>query len=354
MLTSGIASSVREGAIISDVNINHGNSGGPLLNLAGAVVGINTFGDFTSEGGPGVSGSIAISRAIPLLDRARRENATVGAPNDELLPLIPAMRISVVSLKAFADSASPERYRDFDDIGIGGFSIQITTPPIAYVRRKAFEAEVGRDRKRREARAGVSEPSRYSEMLDYRDWDQYVGDDRVPVVTLAITPKLGETSGSVFRRMLLTGAAGRQTIRYVSDLRAARLYRNGVLVRPIVGGTTPVKQYVNDAWVDLKDVANYGYYVYPVDVFSPDSAGAPPDLFLQLEDLKNPTYPSCRRLSRQTIATIWNDFGVLDQGQARRQFVRADPNAKPRTTVSINTTTCTIKVQNPSVSGRPN
>src|SRR5205823_7011310 len=68
-ITSGIVSSVRESAIISDVNINHGNSGGPLLNLAGEVVGVNTFID-PGGNGPGVSGSILISQLAPLLKRA--------------------------------------------------------------------------------------------------------------------------------------------------------------------------------------------------------------------------------------------------------------------------------------------
>jgi len=55
-ITSGIASSVRAGAIISDVNINPGNSGGPLLNVEGEAVAVNTFGDVSGRAGPGVSG----------------------------------------------------------------------------------------------------------------------------------------------------------------------------------------------------------------------------------------------------------------------------------------------------------
>ena len=47
-------SAVRDRAIISDVNINEGNSGGPLVNMEGAVVGINTFGVPSSKGGPGL------------------------------------------------------------------------------------------------------------------------------------------------------------------------------------------------------------------------------------------------------------------------------------------------------------
>lgn len=327
-LTSGIASSVREGAIISDVNINHGNSGGPLFNLAGDVVGVNTFGDFSSQGGPGVSGSIVITRALPFLARSRSELNALGSPDTTRLPLLPSTRFSVTVLKAFADSTSPKRYSLFDDIDVGRFILQVTTPPIAYVRRKAFEADVGKDRKRREARSGLSEPERYSEMLDYRDWDQYVGDDRVPVVSFTVTPKLGETSGSVFRRLLLTGAGGKQTIRYRSDLRAVRLYRNGVQVSPIMGGVTPVKQYVNDMWVDLKDVASYGYYVFSPEVFAPDSVGTPPALFLHLDDLKNPTSPSCTQLSREIVATIWNDFEMFYRGLGVQAIVASDPRKR--------------------------
>lgn len=49
-----------------DVTINHGNSGGPLLNERGQVVGINTFGlgDF---GAQGLNFSIEINEALPML-----------------------------------------------------------------------------------------------------------------------------------------------------------------------------------------------------------------------------------------------------------------------------------------------
>ncbi|HLM69168.1 MAG TPA: trypsin-like peptidase domain-containing protein, partial [Longimicrobium sp.] len=57
VLTLGIVSRLEERAIISDVNINHGSSGGPMLNAEGEVIGINTFGDMSSQGGPGISGA---------------------------------------------------------------------------------------------------------------------------------------------------------------------------------------------------------------------------------------------------------------------------------------------------------
>jgi hypothetical protein len=327
-MTSGIVSSIREGAIISDVNINHGNSGGPLLNMAGEVVGVNTFGDFTSQGGPGISGAIVISRAFPALDSARKAMTDFPTPGNALLPGIPRGRFRLESLKTVADTADLLRYEPLWDISVGKFTVALGTPLINLVRQKAYENDVGRDRKTREARAGMSEEERYSELREYRDWMEYVGDQRAPVVTITVEPKLGETGGSVFRRLMI-GLNTRQTIRYKGDLRAAEIYRNGDLQVPILGGTTPVKQYIDNVWVDLKDVANYGVYVFPIELFRPDEQGVPPVIHVKFEDLKNPDLPSCTTLKREIVALVWNDFApyFTDQGLP---FVAANPGARNR------------------------
>jgi len=327
-LTSGIVSSVREGAIISDVNINHGNSGGPMLNLAGEVVAINTFGDFTNQGGPGISGSIVITRAAGPLTEARLKAAGLSAPDSASLPLLPSGRFRVQDLKAFADSVKPSHYARFDSIGIGRFFVTVTTPPITYVRQKAFEATIAKDRKKREEKAGIDAEARYSEMRDLRDWNQYVGDERAPVVALTVEPKVGETSGSFFRRLLVTGPSGKATVRYSADLQGAFIFRNGQPVMPLRGGTTPVKAYVENQWVDLKDVANYGYYVLPAEAFAPDSDGTPPSIVIELADFKNPASANCKELPREVTATVWNDF-ALYHGATGESHVRADPSRKP-------------------------
>src|SRR5438445_9644377 len=102
-ITTGIASSVRAGAIISDVNINPGNSGGPLLNADGEAVAVNTFGDVSGRAGPGVSGSILMARAGPALARAAVELTQTPSPSSGVLPSMPTDQVDVGTVKAQAD-----------------------------------------------------------------------------------------------------------------------------------------------------------------------------------------------------------------------------------------------------------
>ena len=308
-ITSGIASSIRAGAIISDVNMNPGNSGGPLLNVDGEAVAINTFADVARRAGPGVSGSILIARAGRALSRAALELSRTGPPAVGLLPSMPGEQLDISAVKAQAGTTDPEEYRRFAGLAVGGFELTVQTPMQTFVAVKAYENDVARDRKKRETRAGLPESQRFSEVREYRDWAEYIGAPTAPVVSFAIIPKLGNHG-------------------FKGDLRGAHVFRNREPVEPIRGGHTPVQVYVEYRWISLKDVADEGFYVFDLEILRPDTSGAPPSIVVAVRDLKSPKHLKCIELAPRVIARAWNDFETFyQQSRPRAGFRRANPNA---------------------------
>src|SRR6266516_7806370 len=326
-ITSGIASSVRAGAIISDVNINHGNSGGPLLNVDGEAVAVNTFGDVPDQGGPVVSGSVLIARAAPALARAGAERTQTPAPSSGLLPIMPADQLDIGTVKAEADTADPDRYQDFVDRGVDGFDLTIQTPIQTLVAVKVHENDIAKDRKKREARAGLPEAQRFSEVREYRDWAEYVGAPSAPVVSFAILPKVGETGGSLFKRLML-GPNLRATYKFKADVRGAQVFRNQQPVEPIKGGHTPMKVYLDNQWVSLKDVADAGFYAFDVEILRPDASGAASSIVVAIGDMKSPKDLKCTDVPADVVAQAWNDFeSFYQQTRPQAGFRRANPGA---------------------------
>jgi hypothetical protein len=187
--------------------------------------------------------------------------------------------------------------------------------------------DIAKDRKKREARAGLPEAERYSEVREYRDWGEYVGAPTTPVVSFSITPKVGETGGSTFRRLML-GQNVQATYRYKGDVRGAQVFRNGKPVVPIRGGHVPVKVFIEDRWVSLKDVADQGVYIFESELMRPDSTGAPPSIVVVIRDLKSPRKLKCLELPTDVVARAWNDFeSFYAERRPEAGFRRADAKA---------------------------
>ena len=349
-ITSGIVSSVREGAIISDVNINPGNSGGPMLNLAGEVVAVNTFGDFASHAGPGISGAIAIHRLRPLLDKVPAALVSATEPSDKALAPMPTGAYPAALLKSTSDAADPRTYRGLQRRSAGKFWVTITTPVMYKVAQRLAEAEVAGDRRKREQRAGVASDERYSELKQVRDWEQYVGSYTAPVVTVSIEPKIGETGWSTFGRVLETMSYGTPVsaakYKFQGDVRGARFFRNGVEVDPLRGGHAPQAVRHEDRWVQLKDVADMGYYVLAPEVFQPDSSGAPPRNTIVVQDLKNPNHLSHVEFYDETSARVWNDFvPYIRLTKASPTIHYSDPTRRsPKVLLNCNPTTAACDI----------
>lgn len=332
-LTSGIASSVREGAVISDVTINPGNSGGPLLNLDGDVVAVNTFGDKDERVGQGVSGSIIVSRLARVLDSARKTIASLPAPADESLPVMPGHAYPLDVLKAHVATVTTPMYQHVLGRDAGNFTVSLLTPSVYLFYQQQAENMIAGDRRKREERAGVPTEERYGRLKAVRDWQQYVGNEFLPVVTVRVTPKIGETGWSSFARALESlqyGAALSQgKFKFRGDFRGARFYRNGKEVIPLRGGHHAMEAFVNDRWVQLNDVADEGIYILPPDLFAPDSLGRPAMVTMVFQDIKNPQTGSLVNFYDATSAVIWNDFVPYFQAvQPNRTVVRANLTTK--------------------------
>lgn len=283
-----------------------------MLNAAGEVVGVNAFGDFATNGGPGISGAIAVARLRPLLDSVPRASAALNDNFDRILPTAPAASYPVALLQQIADTAPTKHYARLLDRNANKFLISITTPVTAFVSIKASESDVAGDRRKREARAGVASDQKYSELAQHRDWAQYVGSPTTAVVTVTIQPKIAETFWSALGRGLEAysygGSISQAKMKFAGDVRGARFYRNGIEVEPIRGGHGPQAFRIDNRWVQLKDVADMGYYVLPIEAFMPDSLGRPPIVSIVISDLKNPSTLSAADILDGDAARVWNDF----------------------------------------------
>ena len=71
---AGTAGPTLYGLIQTDAATNPGNSGGPLVNLKGEVVGVNTLGASDAQG---IGFAIAIDAAKPIVEQLRRHGRVV-------------------------------------------------------------------------------------------------------------------------------------------------------------------------------------------------------------------------------------------------------------------------------------
>jgi hypothetical protein len=329
-VTAGMVSAVRERAIISDVNINEGNSGGPLVNMQGNVVAINTFGVASSKGGPGLGGSILLGPLVSMLEGVRVAGTYRLAPDLVILPMLDVRPYPMTAMRAVADTASFEHYKKYGSLRFGDFLIGTATTLSKVIAYREFEETIAHDRRKREARAGLSEDQRYSEFGEYHDWMEYVGDLLMPAVTIEVTPRAGETSGSSWGRALAAALGSYSTTQakfeFKGDVQAVHWYRNGEPLVPVTGGRAPQVAFENNQWVRMNDVAYRGLYVFAPETFAPDTNGAPPSIVLQIDDLKHYDRFILRELPPDLVARIWNDFRAYYQSvHPDKPFIAADP-----------------------------
>ncbi len=293
ILTSGIVSKIEQEAIFSDVNINHGNSGGPLFDLTGKVVGITTF-MLPTTNGPGVSGVVRIYLAQALLEQAKQQLATAQVPPPHRLPVESTYRFPPAALK---DVANTQR-RNLKDYHLAAqaMDVQFVTPVLIACLETEREKELARAHGKKANKAQDYVPGK-----DFYEWERYTGDYR-PVVSVQAIPEITMTGESALR-VIMFGSGVHQNLRFKDDFVRMELWRDGVVVEPILPGRIPheVDQSIGNK--SMRDLTHFGAYEYLPEAFRPGVR-----VELRVWDETRGTPLIVERLSQATLELIWGDF----------------------------------------------
>jgi S1-C subfamily serine protease len=302
IMTTGIASKVEPHAIISDVNINHGNSGGPLFNSVGEVVGITTFGDFTKQGGPGVSGIVRIEETAAVVELAVGKMAQVEKPEARLLPVDPTDKYPLDAIK---DVVEAKKF-DYDPYKFveANFEVTIITPLMRYRMATEAEREAAKTKnKRNNSKEAVQ--GTFSTTEQFRNWAEYVGEYK-PVLLVQAQPVLGESFwGAVGRGVAANyGIRTQANLRFKTDFYKMKLFCGDKMVEPIHPAKIFFLTNESNFFVKSKDATYAGFYSYPADAITEACGTVRIELFSE----KHPDKAESKTLGKKTVAKIVSDF----------------------------------------------
>jgi S1-C subfamily serine protease len=301
IMTTGVVSKVEDRAIISDVNINSGNSGGPLFNSLGEVIGINTFGE-TRGAGPGVSGIVRIEQALDAIQKAKLARGETKAPSARLLPVEPD---GSFPLDAIKDVAHEKKF-DIDPytFNVGKFSVIFVTPRYKYRQATEDEREALKGRKGREAKSEIK--GTFNPYQDLYGWAEYAGEYK-PVLHIQAIPEIGETTGSIFSRALLGGLTGVRMpgkFRFKADFYSMKLFCGSREVEPIQPSKIAKMLNEQNYLITLKDATYFGMYTYPADAIT-DQCGT---VRLEIFSAQKPNEPQIEEVKAKYIQRLALDF----------------------------------------------
>ncbi len=288
-MTLGVVGKFQNDVIYHDARINHGNSGGPLLNFDGQVVGINSFAP-PDPGLVGPSGAVPISLALPNLKAAREKVANLDLPPADLMPDIPEVQYPISKLlKENAEFFQNRKQKNYN-FNSEYFAVSVLTPPQKYFQSVKVQDLLLKQRKKR---AHKKKFAVTDDEYDYKNQKYF--DYSSPVVTIFVMPKPKLTTGSKVFSTVSFLAASTFTVatagiaaplmvvpfmygkhEYKKDFLSMSLISddNSSSVEPLETGRQPFEKatvlVTEYAYADLIDKSYFGVYKFDAKSFDTD------------------------------------------------------------------------------------
>ncbi len=301
VLSIGIVSSVDDHAIVSDAGVNWLNTGGPLINLDGYVIALNSTRESQlalsdASAGPRVTSSTPVSSIADAVQRARTALAALGAaaPTDSLLPVLPPDPFPKAPIDAV--SALPRLDLDVYRTGGGPFRVLVMTPQVMAWRQ--VQADKALAARKHDDPRKAAQWRRIDPIEGWRDWRDFL-DDRRAVVIVNVMPeaaafpfydadKLQNFDGGNFKSMVIT--------------------RDGVPIVPVEKVRIPAVLNVDEMRASGRQVPMQGIYVYRIRDFAPRAVGTTAAYAVRIIDAAQPDKPVSIPIQPAMIEQLWKDF----------------------------------------------
>jgi S1-C subfamily serine protease len=303
VLSTGIVSNADQQSITSDLSVGYLNTGGPLLNSDGYVVGVNAYHP-QAQGAGRVSTSVAAPVVANALQRARDSlsSAHFKPASDSLLPLVPREPFPsepIAAVSGLGATLDLHNYRVED----GPFRVFMMTPQVM-AWRETQAAKALADRKR-------SDPKKASgwAMVDpiegWRDWSDYLNERRAVVVFNVTSDK---TAFPFYEADKIQGIDE-------GNFKDMKIYRDGVEIVPIEKVRIPAMLNADQTRAAGKPVAMQGVYVYRVEDFAPRAVGTTAGYTMTIVDAAKPGQPYKVALLPGMVEQMWKDFTAYRFGR---------------------------------------
>jgi hypothetical protein len=281
LMTQGILSKVDDETLLGDFLLQAGNSGGPLLNIEGQVVGINTFGESN------ISGAVRIGPLRDILKTDEIWQSVQVEPDADLLPTLSATRypVDVLNLKVKNEPLDWNSYR----FQAGSFNVTAITP-VLVGKLQSISGKLREENRYARRSKFISDPEFHDADDPYYEWHRTTETALDYAVTFDIRPESGLTDDSqkktskLMKPFTMFEHKKPLDMEFKAEFLDFRVYRDGELIQPvmpgrqIIEGTADAK--TNNRFIDE---AYAGTYVYLPSAFLTGK-----EFKIQVVDARNP------------------------------------------------------------------